>query len=176
MTADRGADELRRDLAARHADAYAWALSCCRQHRDDAEDVLHTAYLKVLEGKARFDGRSSFTTFLFGVIRLTAVDHRRRHVLRTLLAGRWGAAQPDHGPAPGADTDIVGAQRRRQLMQALAALPERQRQVVLLVFYHELTVEEAAQVMSIGVGSTRQHYARGKDRLRALLHHLGPAR
>lgn len=176
MTADRGADELRRDLAARHADAYAWALSCCRQHRNDAEDVLHTAYLKVLDGKARFDGGSSFTTFLFGVIRLTAVDHRRRHVLRNLLAGRGGIAKPEPDPAPGADSDIENDQQRRQLTQALATLPERQRQILLLVFYHELTVEEAAQVMAIGVGSARQHYARGKARLRALLHDLAPDR
>lgn len=66
MTANHGdeatRDALRRELAARHGDAHAWALSCCRRNRTDAEDVLQETYLTVLDGRARFDGRSSFTT------------------------------------------------------------------------------------------------------------------
>lgn len=170
MTADRGADaELRRELAARHTDAYAWALACCRQHRSDAEDVLHSAYEKVLDGRARFDRHSSFKTWLFGVIRLTAADQRRRHVLRNLLAGRWVAEAAQDDAAPAADAEAEHNQQRNALIRALAELPERQREVLLLVFYHEMTVEDAAQVMAVGIGSARQHYARGKARLRQLL-------
>ncbi|MGH8703005.1 MAG: hypothetical protein ACREVR_17765, partial [Burkholderiales bacterium] len=60
---DRGGDaeqiELRRELAARHHDAFAWALNCCRRNRTEAEEVLQATYLKVLEGRARFVRRSS---------------------------------------------------------------------------------------------------------------------
>ena len=180
MTAERddhaGKHDLRQELAARHRDAFAWALNCCRHNRNDAEDVLQASYLKILEGRARFDARSSFTTWLFGVIRLTAADHRRRHFLRDLLATRWGVEESAREPAPAADADTEKAQQRAMLKRALAALTGRQREVLLLVFYHEMSVEDAARVMAIGAGSAAQHYARGKAKLRRHLAELGPQR
>jgi RNA polymerase sigma-70 factor (ECF subfamily) len=173
MTADRGdldrQDELRRELIVHHDAAFAWAKNCCRRDRSEAEEVLQVSYLKVLEGRARFDRRSSFRTWLFGVIHRTAADHRRRRALRDLVGWRWGAEEGLREPAPGADAGVEQAQQRAQLEGALAALPRRQREVLQLVFHHELTVEDAAAVMAVGVGSARQHYARGKVRLRQLL-------
>jgi RNA polymerase sigma factor (sigma-70 family) len=180
MMADRGDDaqqiELRLELIARHRDAFAWALNCCHRNRTDAEDALQETYLKVLDGRARFDRRSTFTTWLFGVLRLTAADQRRRRFLHDLVSGRAVAEDSFREPAPSADVGLDRAHRRASLEQALAALPRRQREVVLLVFYHELTVEDAARVMSIGVGSARQHYARGKAHLREALAQLKETR
>ncbi|MEO8755467.1 MAG: sigma-70 family RNA polymerase sigma factor [Casimicrobiaceae bacterium] len=176
MTAEDGDDtgqtELRRELAQRHRDAFAWAQNCCRSNRTDAEDVLQATYVKVLEGRARFDRRSTFTTWLFGVIRLTALDHRRRQFVRELVMGRAAVEESMRDPAPPPEADLGRAQRRAALQGALTVLPRRQREVLLLVFYHELTIEDAARVMAIGVGSARQHYARGKVRLREVLAHL----
>lgn len=73
-------------LAEIHAEAFGWALSCCHRDRFLAEEVLHVAYVKVLDGSARFDGRSSFKTFLFGVIRNTA------------LPAHSPSADPEGGP------------------------------------------------------------------------------
>jgi RNA polymerase sigma factor (sigma-70 family) len=166
---DASQTELKLELAARHRDAFAWALHCCRNNRTDAEDVLQETYLKVLEGRARFDRRSAFKTWLFGVVRLTAADQRRRRFLRDLVSARAVAEDALREPAPAADARLEGAQRRNSLLHALTTLPHRQREVVTLVFYHELTVEDAARVMSIGVGAARQHYARGKAGLREAL-------
>ena len=123
----------------------------------------------MLEGRARFAGRSSFKTWLFGV------STRRRPtsgVGTSCESSSRCAGLPEEAlgeAAPAADAKLAGAQQHMALERALRELPRRQREVVLLVFYHELTVEDAAAVMEIGVGSARQHYARGKDRLRGLL-------
>ena len=168
MTANPGdqatRDELLLELAACHRDAYAWALNCCRRNRTDAEDVLQETYLKVLDGRARFDRRSSFTTWLFGVVRLTAADQRRRRFLRDFISARV-VADDLLRDSPSADAGVEGA----SLERAIAGLSHRQREVVVLVFYNEMTVEEAARVMAISVGAARQHYARGKANLRQAL-------
>src|SRR5262249_44642925 len=73
-------------LCRHHRAAFGWALACCRWDRSAAEDVLHTAYLKLMDGRARFDGHAQFRTFLFGVIRRTASEERRRRVVRSVLS------------------------------------------------------------------------------------------
>jgi RNA polymerase sigma factor (sigma-70 family) len=160
--------ELRPQLEACHVQGFRWALHCCEGDRVEAEDVLQTAYLKVLDGRARFDGRSSFATWLFAVIRRTAADERRRRIVRF---ARHAPLNEDVA-APGARSDGIEHETRSALERALRALSRRQREVLLLVFYHERTVEEAAAVIGIGVGSARTHYARGKQRLRELLNGL----
>lgn len=160
---------LRQHLEASHPDCYAWALACCDRDPVEASDVLQTAYLKVLDGRARFDGRSSFTTWLFAVIRRTAADERRKRIVRRL---RHVVLRDEIAADPAAERAVHDDERRSALVRALARLPRRQREVLLLVFYHDRTVDEAAQVMGIGVGSARTHYDRGKRRLRELLRNL----
>ena len=81
--------ELQAEMERLHPACYGWALSCCSRQREEAEDVLQTAYLKILQGKARYDGRSAFKTWLFAVIRRTAADARRTHFLRRLRIMRY---------------------------------------------------------------------------------------
>src|SRR5512134_3495082 len=79
-------DELKSALEQHHRSSFGWAMSCCRRDQAEAEEVLQIVYLKVLEGKARFNGASSFKTWLFAVIRKTASDQRRKHLLRALTS------------------------------------------------------------------------------------------
>ncbi len=160
--------ELGRQLEALHPASFTWALGCCGRDRDDAEEVLQTVYLKIFEGKARFDGRSSLKTWLFAVIRKTAATHRRLRWLRALrfLPGddRLAADQTES-----AERRLVGSERTAELLRALEKLARRQREVLELVFYYDMTIEEAGRTLGISVGSARQHYQRGKQRLLTLL-------
>jgi len=162
--------DLQARLEACHPAAFGWALNCCGWDRSLAEDALQTAYLKVLQGRARFDGRASFKTWLFAVIRRTAADERRRLALRrfvplSMLDGRSAAA----GSRPDLEGAIARSQDNERLVQALSTLPARQRDLLHLVFYQDLSIAQAADVLGIAVGTARTHYERGKRRLRGLL-------
>ncbi len=66
----------------------------------------------------------------------------------------------------------MGDQQGRRIRSLLAGLAPRQRQVLELVFYHELVLREAAGVMGVSIGTASRHYDRGK---RALLERLEEA-
>lgn len=170
-------EELEARLVELHADSFGWALSCCGHDDAEAEDVLQSTYVKILSRRATWSERSSFRTWVFGVIRFTALERGRRERSLERRAERAGHMDPDDlvGTVPAPDdglapsSGIVGSAHAPGLREALGALSDRQREVLHLVFYQEMTVAEAAEAMGVSVGSARTHYHRGKERLRALL-------
>jgi RNA polymerase sigma-70 factor (ECF subfamily) len=153
--------ELERQLQAFHAASFAWALACCDRDRSDAEDVLQTVYVKVLDGKARYEGRAAFRTWLFAVIRKTAAGHRRFRPLRF-----WPSS---NGNDTSVEEEMIHSERAAALLRGLKRLARRQREVLELVFYHDMTIEQAGETLGISLGSARVHYERGKKRLSMLL-------
>ncbi len=149
-----------------HDQSWGWALHCCRQHEDEAREVLQEAYGKVARRPDGFAGTSSLRTWFFGVIRLTALEECRRWV-------RWrrmGDTADLELRASNDPSQRLVQEEEVQLFQAmLDELPQRQREVLHLVFYQDLTVEQAAAVMQVSLGTARQHYHRGKQALRRLL-------
>ncbi len=156
------AAELRAELERHHQASFGWALSCCSHNRTEAEEALQTVYLKILDGRARFAGRASFKTWLFAVIRKTAAEERRRAAWRRVLLMRHGESLA----ATDGDCSGESSPSSEEFLRALARLPRRQREVLQLVFYHDLSIAEAAGVMKVSLGSARTHYERGKQKLR----------
>src|SRR5262249_45116688 len=155
--------DLEQQIAALHPASFAWALACTRWNAAEAEEALQSAYLAILEGRARFDGRSAFKTWLFAVIRNMAPRGRRRRWMEAHMRWRWMSAGRDAERAGPLDA-LASEERGARIRRALAQLASRQREVLDLVFFHELTVDEAARVMGLSVGSARVHYHRGKLR------------
>lgn len=160
--------ELAEALQPLHRESFGWALSCCGWDEALAEDVLQTAYARVISGEARYDGRSSFRTWLFGVVRRVSQEEWRRIVRRRAGHAELAADPPDE-PEESPLEKAARSERSRRLVGAMNALAERQREVLHLVFYEGLTVAEAAGVMGVSVGSARTHYHRAKKRMRVLL-------
>jgi RNA polymerase sigma-70 factor (ECF subfamily) len=161
--------ELKAELEKLHQASFGWALNCCRQNRADAEEVLQTVYLKILQGKAIYRGKSKLRTWLFAVIRKTAISERRKHVLRSLITIDNTSVTRSLEP----ETELERSQMQQRFQEALARLPGRQRETLHLVFYQDLSLSEAAEVMNISIGSARRHYERGKQHLREALDREG---
>lgn len=162
--------ELKDELEKLHSASFGWALSCCRRDMSEAEEVLQTVYLKIFEGKARYRGEASLKTWLFAVIRKTAITEYRKRALRNLVF-LGNSEKPIEGATlTDAPTVIFEkSEMEKVFREALGKLPRRQREAMHLVFYQDLSLREAADVMGISIGSARQHYERGKKHLREWL-------
>ena len=169
-------DELKVELEQLHPASFGWALACCRWDRAEAEDVLQSAYLRALEGRARFHGDATIRTWFFGVVRNTASERRRSRVIRGEALLRFLRQEPETEPAPTPERASSRSESCRRVRRVLSQLSSRQREVLHLVFYQEMTVEQAAGVLRMPVGTARTHYKRGKTRMRALLAEDGDQR
>lgn len=154
------------ELERHHLAGYGWALACCSRNHDEAQDVLQTVYLKILQGRARYDGRAAFKTWLFAVIRRTAADERRRWFFRRIRFLTYKLDVQAESSRPDSSFPRDSSAVEEFCKHALGRLPRRQREVLQLVFYHDLSLAEAAEIMGVGLGSARTHYERGKRRIR----------
>src|SRR5258708_37220900 len=91
--------DLQGELERLHPASFGWALWCCDHRREEAEEVLQTAYVKVLDETARVNGNASLRTWFFSVIRRTAWEQRRRRWFGDQLLGRW-VTRPAMPPPP----------------------------------------------------------------------------
>jgi RNA polymerase sigma-70 factor, ECF subfamily len=163
--------DLKAELERLHEASFGWALHCCRRNHAQAEEVLQTVYLKVLQGKACYRSESSLKTWLFAVIRKTAISESRKHLVHALksLAGLESEIPERDRP----DDRFERSEMQRRFQRVLLRLPVRQRETLHLVFYQDLSLSEAAEVMNVSVGTARQHYERGKKHLREALDREG---
>jgi RNA polymerase sigma-70 factor, ECF subfamily len=125
-----------------------------------AEDLTSEVFLSVWQQAGRFQARSTFSTWLLAIARNKAMTElRRRHDL------------PDDGnntdmADPADDPEVSYAVRRRGeiLRKCLTGLSREHREIIDLVYYHEKSVQEVAEIMDIprNTVKTRMFYARKK--------------
>src|ERR671927_860027 len=111
--------QLKTELEKLHQASYGWALSCCRRNPAEAEEVLQTVYLKILQGKAVFRGESKLQTWLFAVIRKTAISERRKQFLRSLNPIVNTESKVDHE----LEYEFERSEMQQRFQRALAQLP-----------------------------------------------------
>lgn len=144
-------------LKSHHRDAYLWARQCCSFEDELAKDVLQQAYLKILEGKAKLKEESKAKTWLFSIIRYTAIDELRK-------AGKLDSLDDSYDPI-----EHVEEVDPTDYEAIIKLLPKMQCEVILMVFYHHMTIAESAETLQISLGTARTHYERGKKKLKTLI-------
>lgn len=162
--------ELKVKLEALHTLSFAWALRCCGEQTADAQDVLQNTYVKILAGKAQFKQQASFKTWLFSVIKYTAIDHYKAQERNRIVSldNRDMPIKESFTLSP-QEEGGMDDQQRRLFLKGLQQLSKQQQQVLHLVFYQTCTIEEAASIMNIQLGTARTHYERGKKQLKKWL-------
>ena len=146
-------------LRQHHREAFLWARQCCGFDGELAKDVIQQVYLKVLEGKALLKQDTHPKTWLFSVIRCTAIDELRQK-------GRWMAVAIEEDMAW--ESEPTESESHEDLIRRL---PKMQQEVLLMVFYHDMTLEEVAKVLELHIGTIRTHYDRGKKKLKEWIEH-----
>jgi RNA polymerase sigma-70 factor (ECF subfamily) len=134
-----------------------------------AEDITQEVFVALLTDAARFDpARAAFTTYVYGIVRnLSRHRVRREHpgpsVEDLLRDGR----DVDGGDDPA--RLVEGAELAGAVRRALASLPSRHRELIVLCDLHDLSYEEAAQVVGATVPAVRSRLHKGRQLLRLRL-------
>jgi len=137
----------------------------------EAEDVAQDAFLRVWKQAPKWrPGAAKFDTWLHRVALNLCYDRLRR---RRELAFAEPPERADEGPAP--DRGLQAADTGRRVAAAMAALPDRQREAIVLCHYQELGNIEAAAVMGVSVEALESLLGRGRRALRAALGDLKEA-
>ncbi len=154
-------------------------------HREEAEDCVQEAFLRAYRGLGNFRGEASFSTWLYRVTLNVAREAAKKRARRPLSAtdlqaeGAEDAAELDvFGrrealPEPGPEEAVVAGQKRRVVLQAIAALPLHHREVVVLFDLQGLSYEEIAAILHVRVGTVKSRLSRARLALKeALTEHM----
>lgn len=138
-------------------------------NRQDAEDVVSEVFLKVVRNLDQFRRQHglSFAAWIFTIARHAVSDfYRRRPSVQTLAL--------DAAPLIADSPDLVVMEREnaRDLRKLVSALPERQREIVMLRFYSGLRNQEIAVVLGVGEKTVSANLSRA---LKDLSQQIQPA-
>ncbi|MCQ4208503.1 MULTISPECIES: RNA polymerase sigma factor [Streptomyces] len=136
-----------------------------------AEDLTAETFTTAFRQRHRYDlTRPDARPWLFGIATNLVGRHRRAEARRFKALSR--IPEPVEHEEPVADRAVARAGAhglRRDLAAALAGLPARQRDVLLLVAWADLGYEEAAQALGVPVGTVRSRLHRARSTLREAL-------
>jgi len=131
---------------------------------NDAEDVAQEAFLRILRAAPRYRPTAAFRTYLYRIITRLCRDHRRK-------AAPSSCSDLDTEPSqgPSLEAGAVAREERLAVQAALASLPVKQREAVVLRYYESLTYDEIGAVMGVSRKGVERLLARGRAALGALL-------
>jgi RNA polymerase sigma-70 factor (ECF subfamily) len=156
-------------------------IGLCYRHvhqYEEACDLAQEVFAQAFHHLKDFQGKSSFSTWLYRVALNASYNRQRYHrakgrdtvtSLEGMLERREGepdAAAYMKGPDRGALEQLENAEEIALLRQALAAMEEDQRKIVELVDIEELTYDEAARILDLPVNTVRSRLSRARRLLK----------
>lgn len=149
---------------------YAVALRMC-SNREDAQDCLQDAMLRIFRSIGSFKGQSSFSTWVYRITMNTCLDELRRRKSRgaasldSLLDSGWSPSDGENMP----EKHAVVSEQRRVIDRAIAELPEDMRSAVVMRDVQGFSYDEIAEVLDTNIGTIKSRISRGREKLRQIL-------
>jgi RNA polymerase sigma-70 factor (sigma-E family) len=131
--------------------------------RTAAEDLVQEAFIRLARSAHRIRDVEKAAAYLRSIVINLARDHNRRGLVS--LRHR----PPEAGDEPSAEETASVQESRREVVEALRALPRRQRECLALRYYLELSIEEIADALGVSANSVKTHLKRGLRGLAAVL-------
>jgi len=158
------------ELYARHGSAVLGFLISRLSDRQLAEEVLQDVMLAAWDHAASFREESKVRTWLLAIARNRAINsQRKRRVQQVELSESFQFSSDETGPLE----HVVKQSERDLVREGIRQLPDQYREVLTLVFYHQLTGPEAAEVIGVSVGTIKSRLHRAKEMLRRVLRSEG---
>jgi RNA polymerase sigma-70 factor (ECF subfamily) len=129
----------------------------------DADDVVQVAVERALTRVDQWNTELKLESWMFGIVRNAWIDEVRSRARRSTLF-----VAEEQGEKIGSDS-LAGETVILSVQSAMARLPEEQRAAIALVLVEGLSYKEAAEVMSIPIGTLTSRLARGRDALQGML-------
>jgi RNA polymerase sigma-70 factor (ECF subfamily) len=137
--------------------------------RNAAEDLVQEAFIRLARSAGRIEDPAKAAAYLRSIVLNLARDHNRRGLvsLRHQL--------PFDDRRASVEDEIALRDDQRRVVEALRDLPHRQRDCLVLRYYHELGIDDIAVTLSISANSVKTHLRRGLDALERNLAAVGEA-
>lgn len=146
-----------------------------RLGRETADDVVAETFLAAFRQRQRYDqSRANARPWLYGIAINLMGRHRRAEVRGYRALARVGVDPVTPGPADGVVARVDAEAAHRRLGAALAGLAARDRDVLLLIAWGDLSYAEVARALAVPAGTVRSRLNRARRKLREALGGVDP--
>lgn len=134
---------------------------------DTAEDIVIDVFTQLVVHRNRFRFGHSLKTYLYMMARSRALDHIKHR--DKLQITELTPELPIADGTPGPEEALIAEEEKKKLYRAMAQLEENQRQALHLVYFRDMSCEEAAKVLKMNRKQVYNLLYRGKETLRTIL-------
>ena len=146
---------------------------------EEAVDLAQETFVRVYFALERYHTKYAFSTYIYRIASNLAISEiRKRKRRKTLsLTGLFQSSEnedkefqpPDEKSLP--EADVLEGEQRKVIEKAIATLPDKYRAAIILRDVEGKTYDEVAQVLELGLGTTKSRISRGRKLLREKLEH-----
>ncbi len=139
------------------------------KNREDAEEVAQDAFFKAYKGLSKFEGRSSFSTWIYRITYHEAISRLRKQKQEQVSLGEEQISNRSFSFDEQEFEGLASDERRHFLNEALALIKSEEAAVLTLFYFDEMSVDEIAEVTGLSVSNVKVKLHRGRHSLLAQL-------